>query len=331
MILAVQNPYFALNFAQVLLTFVRRLYEGLGGGIGLDDLAADEVQVLVLACVALSSALLGSFLVLRRMTMLANSLSHTILLGITLSYLWQQSVEQGSAVHLPSMLMAAILTGLLTTLLTEFLAKVVGLQEDASTGLVFTSLFALSVVLLTAFSRNAHIGSEVLMGSADALQASDLRFVAWVALANLAMITVFYKELKLTTFDTGLASVLGISAVFFNYLLMTQVSVTVVGAFRAVGVLMVLAFITGPALTARLITHRLGSMLLLSGLIGIFSSIVGVALARHILTMYHVALSTAGLTVCVVVFLFCLAAIFAPEQGLLARRLARGRVRSAMT
>jgi manganese/zinc/iron transport system permease protein len=72
-------------------------------------------------------------------------------------------------------------------------------------------------------------------------------------------------------------------------------------------------------------------MLLLSGLIGIFSSIVGVALARHILTMYHVALSTAGLTVCVVVFLFCLAAIFAPEQGLLARRLARGRVRSAMT
>ena len=108
----------------------------------------------------------------------------------------------------------------------------------------------------------------------------------------------------MTTFDPGLSRALGVSTVFFNYLLMIQVSATSIGGFRAVGVLMVLAFMTGPALTARLLTHNLKSMLLISAALGALASMVGVALSRHVLTVFGVALSTAGIVVAVIGAIF---------------------------
>lgn len=307
------NPYSNQTFFGVLIQLALRLWAFIRGELSLDHLASDEIQIIVLIGIAISSALVGSFLVLRKMTMLANSLSHTILVGIVFAFLWVHYGDHdhtNTAIDTHIMLLAALIMGLITAFLTEFLTKNARLQEDASTGLVFTTLFAIGVIALTALTKNAHIGTEIIMGSVDSLQIEDCELVYIVLAVNIILFLLFFKEFAITSFDAGLARTLGIIPMLFNYLLMAQVSLTAIGAFRAVGVLMVLAFFTGPALTARLITHSLKKIMVLSALIGITASIIGVALTRHILTSYGIPLSTAGVVVCSIVFLYVLAALY---------------------
>ncbi len=300
MILAV-NPYFGKDLFQFLLIFCERMFALITGKIGLCDLASDEVQVFVLALVAVASALVGTFLVLKKMTMLANSLSHTILLGIVVAYIILIPFIPEGEVHAHSisievLLLASLVTGLLTTLLTQMLTHLLKLQEDASTGLVFTTLFALGIVLVTVFTRNTHLGTEAIMGNVDALHFHDLKLIFWIALFDFAVISLFFKEFKMTTFDGPFASAQGISGPLFNYLLMVLTSLTVIGAFRAVGVLLVLAYLVGPVLTARLFTHRLKILIFLAIAIGVGASLLSVALARHLLSVHHLPLSTSGLS-----------------------------------
>jgi len=319
------NPYTGQTFFGFFLVLCQRLWLFLSQQLSFADIASDEIQMLVLIGISASAGLVGSFLVLRKMTMLANSLSHTILIGIVLAYLaayhglLKDSYEHGSPLNMQSLLIAAVVMGVLTTFLTEFLTKTGKLQEDASIGIVFTSLFALGVILLTVATRNAHIGTEVVMGNVDALQKNDCK-MAWVIfLMNALLFFLFFKEYKITTFDPGLAQAFGISITFFNYLLMVQVSITSVGAFRAVGVLMVLAFITGPVLTARLLTYDLKTLLISSVALGAASSMIGVALARHFLSVYDMALSTGGIVVCTITVIYIAAILFSPKQGLFVR------------
>jgi manganese/zinc/iron transport system permease protein len=148
------------------------------------------------------------------------------------------------------------------------------------------------------------------MGNVDSLQLKDCKLVNLILVINLVTVMLFYKEFKITTFDQGLSLALGISPILYNYLLMTLVSATAISAFRAVGVLMVLSFITGPPLTARLLTHNLKTMIILAIGIGMSASITGVALSRHLLTAYGIALSTGGLVVCLLVLFFISALSF---------------------
>jgi manganese/zinc/iron transport system permease protein len=303
------NPYSNTTFFGFFWELLLRLYAFMTGTLHWNDLVSDEIQMIVLICVASSAALVGTFLVLRKMTMLANSLSHTILLGIVLAFVFTQdgfleSAGQYHPINIHVMLLTSLGVGIATAFLTEFLTKAARLQEDASTGIVFTSLFAMGIVLVTLLTRNAHVGTEVVMGNVDALHIDDIKLVFVILLLNMALILLFFKEYKITTFDPAMAKAVGISTLFFNYLLMVQVSATTIGAFRAVGVLMVLSFIVGPVLTARLLTHDLKKLLLLSIGIGCMASLLGVALTRHILTVYGVPLSTSGVVVCVIVLLF---------------------------
>ena len=216
------NPYHGKNLWGFLLIFIQRIVGFFTGQLSFQDLASDEIQVFVLMGVAISSALVGTFLVLRRMTMLANSLSHTILMGIVFAYFLSMAPasadsEQGAhAVSMQMLLLASLFMGLLTTFLTEFLTKTGKLQEDASTGIVFTSLFALGVILVTMLTRDAHIGTEAVMGNADALHRDDLFWVYVIAGLNLFLFILFFKEFKLTTFDPGLAYALGFSPLLFQ-------------------------------------------------------------------------------------------------------------------
>lgn len=317
--LAYFNPYHDQNFFGFFVQLMLRLFHFIQGDAS--NLATDEIQVLVLIGISASAALVGPFLILRRMTMLANSLSHTILIGIVLAYLFtQKSMHDNHQINMTAMLLASVVMGLVTTFLTEFLTKTIKLQEDASTGLVFTTLFAIGIILVTLMTRNAHIGTEVVMGNVDSLHVEDCKLVYTILLLNLVSFSLFFKEFKMTTFDPGFSRSLGISTVFFNYLLMTQVSATAIGAFRAVGVLMVLALITGPALMARLLTDDLKKMMGLSMLIGIGASLIGVALSRHILTVYETSLSTAGIVVCTIVFFFIITLIIKKLTNLIHRQ-----------
>lgn len=307
------NPYYDSDIFSFFALFFMRLWLLLTGQLSFDEIASDELQVFVLVAVACSSALCGTFLLLRKMAMLANSISHTILVGIVIAFLVTREHTTGGdhhhgAIDIEIMLVASVAMGVLTALFTEFLTKTVRLQEDASTGLVFTTLFAVGIVLATLTTRNAHIGAEVVMGNVDALHVDDLKLIVSILLVNILITTLLFKEYTITTFDPALARALGFSTALFNYLLMVQVSATIVGAFRAVGVLMVLCFITGPTLIARCFTHNLKSLLLLSMAIGSAASLLGVAIARHLLTVNGVALSTAGVTTTTIALLYAAAA-----------------------
>lgn len=321
------NPYTDQSLFSFLWVFFQRFWKFITGNLQLQELVADEIQILVLCGVAISGALVGTFLVLRKMTMLANALSHTILLGIVVTYLLMFYLgylhDPHGVMGIPLLLTASLITGIWTTFLTDSIHRYFKLQEDASIGLVFTSLFAIGILLVTLFTRNVHVGTELVMGNVDALRLADLSNVLFVLLLDFLFIFVFFKEFKLTTFDPGLSRALGVSPSFFNYLLMILTSATAVGAFRAVGVLMILAFFVFPSLIARFLTDRLSILLLLACVVGCIASILGVALSRHVLSLYHVGLSTGGIVVCLLTFFFIITVLLSPKKGVLFAYLQR--------
>ena len=294
------NPYSHTTLGHFFLILVTRIKDFFSGALPLSSLATDEIQLIALFGIAASASLIGSFLLLKKQAMLANSLSHTILVGIAFAYLLTR--ESGpdnlneNHLPLPALMIAAILTAALTSFLTDFFVHVLKLQEDASIGIVFTSLFALGIILATLFLKDTHIGREVVMGNIDSLQPEDCLFILASFALNAALVGLFYKEYKLISFDRVLAKTLGISCMPFNSLLILQTAATVTVSFRAVGVLLVLSFLTGPVLSARLLTNSLKAMIGWALFFGCAASLLGVALSRHILTVYQLPLRQAALS-----------------------------------
>lgn len=306
------NPYYDSNFFDFFAIFFSRLFTG---EIQLQNLVSDELQLIILSLIAISTSLVGTFLYLRKITMLANALSHTILAGVVLAYIVHQffgfAGENFDFSELMPQEWLLIVSGLclafLTTFLTELLSSKVHLSADASCACVFTFLFAVGVILVTVFSRNAHIGTELLMGNADALHADDLALQWKVTLFTLAVVVLLYRPLLVTTFDPLFSHLLGVNSTLFGYLLMSLVAITSVGAFRAVGVLLVLAFFVAPPLIARLWVKRLVPLLVLSTAIGIAATFIGVSLARHLLSVFALPVSTSALIVSVLAAIYFLA------------------------
>lgn len=313
------NPYSNKNFFEFFGVLFTRLCQFLRGDLPISSLASDEIQILVLSSIAIASALVGTFLVLRKMTMLANSLSHTILLGIVVAYLLSEN-----AFNLSVLLIAALVTGVTTTFLTQFLSRRLRLQEDASIGLVFNTLFALGIVLVTLFARNVHLGIEAIMGNVDALHVDDVKISFSLLGITVAFILLFFKEFVLFSFDASHAKSLGRSSGFYTYFLMILTSLTSIGAFRAVGVLLFLAFLVGPVLTARLITNRLPLLILYAGLFGTVASLFAVALSRHLLSCHDLPLSTSGLVVTTIASFYFLV-IVASKRKNIGRRFSVGK------
>ncbi len=285
-----------------------------------------EIQ-LVAALVAAACALPGVFLVLRRMSLLSDAISHSILLGIVIGYFLVRD-----STH-PLVVAAAAATGVLTVSLTEMIYRTRLLKEDAAVGLVFPVLFSLGVILISRFARDVHIDVDtVLLGELAfaplnrlTLLGLDLPRGIWVMggilLINVAVIAAFYKELKLATFDPALAAALGFSPALLHYGLMSLVSVTAVGAFDHVGSVLVVALMIAPPAAAYLLTESLGRMLIYSAGIGIGSAVAGYWLARWL----DVNISGAMAAMTGVAFL--LALLLAPDRGLLAGARLRARRR----
>jgi manganese/zinc/iron transport system permease protein len=296
------NPYSGASWFSFFGTFFGRLFaiaEALWTG---GPLATDEVQVLVLGALGICCGLLGSLLVLRRMTMLANSLSHTILLGIVAAFLLARYGIQGEVLEqgpLPvwALMLASGITAVLTTFLTDALTRWFRLSEEASTGLVFTALFAAAIVAVTLFTRNAHIGIEIVMGNADGLSRGDVTLAGWVLGCNAIAVLFLFRSYLATTFDAGFSSLIGFRPALISYVLMAQVGLSVVAGFRAVGVLMVLAFLVGPPLAARGWVRSLRGLMLASSVLGGGAGLLAVATARGLLTAFRLPLSTGALAV----------------------------------
>jgi manganese/zinc/iron transport system permease protein len=284
-----------------------------------------EIQ-LIAAVTAVACALPGVFLVLRRMALMSDAISHAILLGIVLAFFIVEDLSS------PLLIVGAALTGVLTVSLVELLNRTRLVREDAAIGLVFPVLFSIGVILIARFAGNVHLDVDAVLLGELAFAPFDRFVVAGydigpqalfvmgaILLLNVAFIGVFYKELKLATFDAGLAAALGFSPALIHYALMSLVSVTAVGAFDAVGSVLVVALMIVPPATAYLLTDRLPRMLGLSALLGVLCAVGGYWLARAL------DASIAGSMATMSGALFGLVFLVAPERGLLA--LARRRTR----
>ena len=286
-----------------------------------------EVQ-LIAAVIAAACALPGVFLVLRRMAMMSDAITHTVLLGIVVGYFLTRDLDS------PVLFLGAVLTGVLTVSLVELLNHTRLVREDAAIGLVFPALFSIAVILISRYAGNVHLDTDaVLLGELafapfDRINAFgyDLGPRALVVgggilILNLSCLLLFYKELKLATFDAGLATALGFAPGLIHYGLMAVVSVTVVGAFDAVGVILVIALIIAPPAAAYLLTDDLPRLLGLSVLIGMVSAISGYWLARML------DVTIAGSIATMTGVWFGLVFLLAPQRGLIAiaRRYVRQR------
>lgn len=285
-----------------------------------------EIQ-LVASIVAVACALPGVFLILRRVALMSDAISHSILLGIVVGFFLV-----GDTGH-PLLILLAAASGILTVSLVEGLINTRRVKEDAAIGLVFPVLFSIGVILISRFAGDIHLDVDaVLLGelafapfNRAQLLGVNLPQGVWVMgtilLLNLLFIGLFYKELKLATFDAGLAAALGFSPALLHYGLMSVVSVTAVGAFDHVGSILVVALMIAPPASAYLLTDSLPRMLGLSALYGVASAIGGYWLARI------VDANIAGAMASMTGVFFLLTLLFAPEQGLLARSLQRKRRR----
>jgi manganese/zinc/iron transport system permease protein len=280
------------------------------------------IVILVASCVAAACALVGSFLVLRQMALLGDAISHAVLPGIVLAFLFT-----GERSPLPMILGAGAL-GVLTVFLVEAFHRTQRLKEDASIGVVFPALFSIGVVLISRFAGQVDLDLDCVLYGEIAYAPLDLLYfqgnsigpkALWVngsvLLANILFVVVLYKELKLTTFDAGLAAALGFSPIVLHYALMSMVSMTVVGAFESVGAILVVAMLIVPPATAYLLTDKLSTLLGLAVGFGVLSAVLGYWLA------YAWDASIAGAMATVSGALFTLVFLFSPRYGLLARWL----------
>ena len=276
--------------------------------------------LLTASLVGLSCGLVGVLLILRRMAMMADAISHTVLLGIVVAYLVTQQL---SGVH---MLIGATIAGLVTALLIQWFHQV-GVQQEASIGIVFTTLFAIGVILIATKVGNAHLDvKHTLMG--------EITFIPWekvhvpllgeipeavvillfVLLVVLFFVVAFYKEWKLTSFDPVFAASIGIPVTLMHYVFMSLVSLTSVAAFDAVGAIMVIAMLITPAAAAYLWTDKLYLMLILSSLFGVMSAIIGYFGAVWLDT------SISGAMAFATGIIFAISFLIAPRYGIIAKR-----------
>ncbi len=286
-----------------------------------------EIQ-LIAVVVAVSCALPGTFLVLRRMAMMSDAISHAILFGIVLAFFVVRDLSS------PFLVVAAALTGVLTVSLVELLNRTGLVREDAAIGITFPALFSIGVILVARYAGSVHLDTDsVLLGELAFAPFNRLTvagydigpkafyLMAGIMFLNILFIAVFYKELKLATFDAGLASVLGFLPGFLHYALMALVSVTAVGAFDAVGSILVVALMIAPPTTAYLLVDRLSLMLVLSAILGAASAVSGYWIA-HVLDA-SIAGSMAGMAG----LFFGVTYLAAPGRGMIAITVRRIRQR----
>lgn len=271
--------------------------------------------------VATTCGLVGNYLVLRRMALVGDAISHSVLPGIAIAFLLARSRQSWV------MFLGALAAGILTTVLIEVIYRRSRVKQDAAIGIVFSTLFAVGVILISLFANRIDLDADCVLYGEIALVPLE----PWVTIAGweiapepvfimglvttLVVVTIglFYKELLVSSFDAGLAASLGIRPGVVHYSLMCALSAVVVSAFESVGAILVIAMLILPGATAYLLTHRLPIMMLLSVVHAALTTLLGMHLGLWLECPQAAAMVVAG------GFLFVLSWIFSPSQGLLRR------------
>ena len=316
----------------------------------------DTWIVITGALAAMACAIPGSFLVLRRQSMMGDALTHTVLPGIVAAFLLSHYLKTSGwistdpadphkafdATSYTFMFGGALLTGVLTAILTEWVSRRGGVENSAALGVVYTSMFAVGLLTIRLAADSVHIDPDcVLYGNLESVWggSGQVPRAAWVSggclVFNIAMAGCFFKELRISTFDPALATTLGINATLIDYALMGVTAATAVAAFESVGNILVIAMLIVPAATAHLLTDRLWVMLLLAAIVAASSAAIGHVMALSLppvlmapfaeqpllsgVPIDSLDASTSGMMAAAAGGLFVAALFLAPRHGVLVR------------
>ena len=276
------------------------------------------------ALCAVACALPGCFLVLRRMSMMGDAISHAVLPGLAAAFL-----ITGSRTSL-AMFVGAAAVGVLTAVFTEWISRFGNVDRGAAMGIVFTTLFAIGLLMIRRAAGRVDLDPGCVLYGAIELTPLDTLTIGpldlprvvvvmgVVLILNLAMVGLLFKELRLSAFDPGLSDTLGFSSRLLHYLLMTVVAVTTVAAFEAVGSIIVIAMLIVPAGAALLVTRRLVPMLLIACGVAAASSAIGHWLAVEVPSWFGAeATNSSGMMAVAAGLLFGVAWLFGPSEGVL--------------
>jgi manganese/zinc/iron transport system permease protein len=273
-----------------------------------------SLRLALLGCIllGLNCGLLGGFVVVRRMSLVGDTLSHAVLPGIALGFLWNNTKDP------LAILIGATLVGGLSMLTVSAITRTTRLKEDAAMGLVLSSFYAIGICLIGMIQRlptgNKSGIDKFLFGQAAAMNGSDIALMAITAGITLLFVTVGYRGLLTLSFHRAFGESLGLPMGFLHHAMMLLISFAVVTAMQAVGVVLVSAMLIIPPATACLLTDRMHRVLILSAVIGIATAAFGA-----FLSFLGSNLPTGPFMVLAGSFVFAMAFLFSPKQGWLTR------------
>jgi len=255
--------------------------------------------------ISVPAAVMSSVLVLKGWSLMGDAVSHAVLPGIVLAYL----------IGIP-FVFGAFAAGMICAVTTGYLADNSRLKEDTVMGIVFSGMFALGILLFNQTHTNLHL-DHVLFGNILGLNWRDVIETGLVTGIVLFVYLARLKDIKLFAFDAEHASIVGINTRFLHYLMLTLLSLVIVAALKAVGIILVIAVLIAPGATAFLLSRRFETMLLISVIVASFSTLFGV------LASYHINSAPAPTIVVLMTIIFFLAFLFAPEKGILRQKQRR--------
>lgn len=299
----------------------------------------DTWIVIIGALCAMACALPGCFLVLRRMSMMGDAISHAVLPGLAAAFLLTASRASFT------MFIGAAIVGVATAVFTQWITGLGRVERGAAMGIVFTTLFAVGLILIEQAKHQLvdldpgcvlygaielapnHVAWQFQLGGASIGVPVAVVVLGSVLLFNAVVVVLAFKELRISSFDPQLATTLGINATAMHYLLMIVTAITTVAAFEAVGSIIVIAMLIVPPAAAYLLTDRMPVMIVISLVLAGGSAFLGhVAAITLPQTIGFDSASTSGMMAVTVGGFFVLAWLFSPRHGLIARRLNQRRL-----
>ena len=249
--------------------------------------------------VGIISGIIGSFIVLRGMSLMGDAISHAVLPGVAISYMLGISYFYG-----------AVVAGILAAIGMGAISQNTRIKTDASIGIVFSAALALGIILITK-AQSATDLTKILFGNVLHVRTSDMWLTAGISVLVILVVIVFYKELLISTFDETMAEVYGLNTRMIHYGLMIMLTLVSVASLQTVGVILVVSMLITPASTAYLLTDRLSVMVFLSATFGALSAIVGIYFS------YIYDLPSGPVIAIAATTLFILVMTFSPKEGLI--------------
>ena len=258
--------------------------------------------------------MLGSFAVLRKQSLLGDAISHAALPGIAIAFLIMETKNSNA------FLIGALISGLVGTFWIRGIIKNTHLKSDTALGLILSLFFGFGMLLLTFIQKQSNSDQagldHYLFGQAATLLEKDVWVMTIVTGISLCIVLLFWKELKISVFDSDYTKTLGFNVRFLDFLITTFIVIAIVLGLQTVGVVLMSAMLLAPAAAARQWTNKLSVMVLLAALFGSASGVVGTAISAN-----QNNLSTGPVIVLVAAFLVLISFIFSPERGLLFREI----------